>query len=150
MSNHFLGRCAFVVGGGGVPLPPECTNVVILTETIPQIVTGAYYSVTIYVSGTPPFSFLLSGGSLPAGITLNGDTGVISGTTFVEGHYEPEITVTNDCPSSIGRNYSVNSMESPYKVRWGNFTYADSPAPAPTFVDTDFLGGNPDYVARFS
>lgn len=149
MANHFIGRCAFVVGGGGSPLPPECTDVVILTNSLPQVVTNSPYSATVYVSGTPPFTFSLSGGALPSGITLNTGTGVISGTTTDEGSFSPQITVTNECPSEDSKTYSLDAVAIPYRVRWGNFVYADSPAPPPTFVETDFTGGNPDYVDDF-
>jgi hypothetical protein len=45
--------------------------------------------------GTPPYSWAVTGGALPPGITLNGSTGVISGTPTTAGSYSYTITVTD-------------------------------------------------------
>ncbi|WP_415583667.1 putative Ig domain-containing protein, partial [Janthinobacterium lividum] len=44
------------------------------------------YSATLSATGgTAPYTFSVSSGTLPAGLSLNGATGVLSGTTNVAG-----------------------------------------------------------------
>ncbi|MEI8025145.1 MAG: putative Ig domain-containing protein [Pseudomonadota bacterium] len=56
-------------------------NMSITTSTIPIPVAGQNYAVGLAVSGgTSPYTFSVSSGSLPGGLTLNSATGGISGT----------------------------------------------------------------------
>ncbi len=64
----------------GSPIAP-----VITTESLPDAVKGVQYTAQIEATGTAPITFSVSAGSLPAGLTLNGTTGVISGTPTAEG-----------------------------------------------------------------
>ncbi|MBL8211826.1 MAG: putative Ig domain-containing protein [Bryobacterales bacterium] len=59
----------------------------ITTTTLPQASAGASYSATLStVGGTAPITWSLAGGSsLPAGISLNPSTGVLSGTPTTAG-----------------------------------------------------------------
>ncbi len=60
----------------------------IQTASLPDGTAGAAYSQTIRVSnGTPPYTFSVTSGSLPAGLVLNPSTGVISGTATRAGSY---------------------------------------------------------------
>ena len=53
----------------------------LLTTTVPAASVGTPYTATIGASGgVKPYTFSVIAGSLPAGLTLNGSTGVISGT----------------------------------------------------------------------
>ena len=57
-----------------VPLP-------ITTSSLPDASIGVPYSATLQATGgTPPFSWKVVTGSLPAGLTLNKNSGTISGT----------------------------------------------------------------------
>ncbi len=51
------------------------------TTSLPYAQVGVPYSATLEASGgTAPYSFALTGGTLPAGITLNAATGALAGT----------------------------------------------------------------------
>src|SRR6202158_4244491 len=53
----------------------------ITTTSLPDGVVGAAYSATLAASGgTAPYSWTLTSGTLPAGLSLNASTGAVSGT----------------------------------------------------------------------
>jgi hypothetical protein len=58
----------------------------ITTQSLPSAQVGAAYSVTLTATGgTPPYTWSVTAGTLPAGLSLNPATGVISGTPSVSG-----------------------------------------------------------------
>lgn len=68
-------------GGGTVISPPT-----ILSSTLPQASVRTAYSTTLAAGGgKAPYTWSLLQGSLPSGLTLNGATGVISGTPTAPG-----------------------------------------------------------------
>ena len=75
-----LHGCAKVNGeGGSQTLPP--TPLTITVSSLPDGQVGAVYSATLTATGgTLPYSWSVSGGTLPAGLTLNSSTGAITGT----------------------------------------------------------------------
>jgi hypothetical protein len=76
-----------------------CVPVRILSADLPDPSQGIAYTFTILSSGTGPKTWTLASGTLPAGLSLNGSTGVISGTPTVSGPYRFEIAVSNACGS---------------------------------------------------
>jgi hypothetical protein len=56
-------------------------------STLPTGVVGSVYSQTLAASGgRPPYSWSITSGALPVGLSLNTTTGVISGTPSTEGY----------------------------------------------------------------
>jgi hypothetical protein len=72
------------------PTAPTITTTVL--NTITQSVS---FTQSLAVNGTGPFAFSLAAGTLPTGLTLNGGTGVISGTPSASGSYSFTIQATN-------------------------------------------------------
>lgn len=83
----------YVDGAGGFQYPhplvsgtvtPTAPSIAATTPT-PWVVGVSGHSFTITCSGSSPIAFTVSVGTLPAGLSLNGSTGVISGTATATG-----------------------------------------------------------------
>ena len=63
---------------------------------LPSGTAGTAYSANIMASGgSPPATYSFSATGLPAGLTLGGSTGALSGTPTQTGSFNPTFTVTN-------------------------------------------------------
>jgi hypothetical protein len=72
----------------------------IATASLPAGTQGSNYSSTIHISGgTAPFIWSITGGSLPAGLTL-GAAGIISGTPTASGSFTVSVTVKDSASSA--------------------------------------------------
>jgi hypothetical protein len=145
----------------GGPLSPAPVNVI-------------YHSQIPGSGGTPPYSWTISSGSLPLGLTLNTTTGFIDGTPTQNGTYNfsakgtdsssPTQTATaNDfivIRSALGRNDSIatatalgNSQTPP--IVFSISPYIDPVSAATPNPDTDFFklvakGGGMVHVETFA
>ena len=108
---------------------------------------GTAFSQTLKVTGgAPPYRFLLASGSLPPGFALNPDTGLVSGTTSVDGYYEAGIQVTDSQKRSaispvgfaaIGTRPIVMAASLPNATvgqQYEHYLYAAGGKPSPGFV----------------
>jgi len=81
---------------------------------------GSAYSATLSVSGgKSPFTFSISSGSLPPGLTLNTATGLISGTPTTPGTYAFTAKVTDSNGSSDTATCSIAVVGSPINLDCG-------------------------------
>ena len=67
----------------------------ITTDTLPDGKVGEAYSQTLTANGTTPIKWSISGGNLPADLSLNKDTGEISGTPTADGTAKFTVTAEN-------------------------------------------------------
>ncbi|MCL1526428.1 putative Ig domain-containing protein [Xanthomonas nasturtii] len=77
--------------------------------SLPGATAGSAYSQNLTASGgTAPYTFALSAGTLPAGLTLSG-TGVLSGTPTASGSFNFTVTATDSggSPTSGSRAYTL-------------------------------------------
>ncbi len=92
---------------------PGLENVDITTSTIPFGVLGEAYSTTLQASGTRPVTWSVDPRyTLPEGLTLNSETGVLSGTPTVAG-YQPFAIVARN---ALGRANSSDSVYYGFQV----------------------------------
>lgn len=69
---------------------------------------GVPYSSSLIASGgTPPYTFAITSGSLPTGLTLNTSTGVISGTPSAAGTFSYTATVTDSVMATAMASCSI-------------------------------------------
>ena len=95
--------CSIGVGAPNVPVV-NCPSTTVF-------LAGQAYSIQVRVTGgTAPFTYALTAGSLPTGMSLNTSTGVISGTPTVTQTVSYTITVTDangevvptpSCPANV-------------------------------------------------
>jgi len=94
---------------GGAPPPPPPPPLAVSTTTLPQGVVGSGYSVTLQATGgSLPYTWSITSGPLPAGLSLNGATGVISGSPSTAGTYTFTIKVTDGASASATQGLTVD------------------------------------------
>ncbi len=82
--------------------------ITISPATLPASTQGVNYNQTVAASnGTGTKTFSVSSGTLPAGVTLNATTGVLSGTSTAAGTYNFDITATDTVGGTATISYSI-------------------------------------------
>jgi len=106
------------------------SQLLISTTTLPAGIAGLAYSTTLKATGgTPPYTWSITSGTLPPGLSSNGSTGVISGNPTTSGTY--------------GFTLQVQDMSSPPQMASGSFSILINAA-----ITDAALNGN--YVFTFS
>ncbi len=80
-----------------------CSSITLSPSTLAASMVNSAYSQTVSATGgTQPYMFAISSGSLPAGLTLNMDTGLISGrpTATTAASFTIAVTDVNGCSAS--------------------------------------------------
>jgi hypothetical protein len=83
-----------------------------LSITTPQILpvgtVGTLYSQTLAATGgQAPYTWSISGGNLPAGVTLSATTGVLSGTPTIGGNFSVSVQVVDNARLTGSRTFSL-------------------------------------------
>ncbi|HUD40841.1 MAG TPA: IPTL-CTERM sorting domain-containing protein [Dokdonella sp.] len=76
---------------------------------LPDASAGVAYAAALEpaVGGTPPYTYALTGGALPAGLTLGSD-GTIAGTPSEVGEFAFTVTVTDSVSGTATRDYTLS------------------------------------------
>ncbi len=76
--------------------------------SLPGGTVGVVYSQTITgTGGTAPYTYSITSGPLPAGLTLNPNTGVVSGTPTASGSYNLSLTVTDHTSATASNGFTM-------------------------------------------
>jgi hypothetical protein len=87
--------------------------IVISPATLPQGEVGLVYTSTITASGgLAPYTFTVSTGSLPAGVSLSASTGALSGTPTTSGSvtFTVKVADSETIPLTATQSYTVNIL----------------------------------------
>ena len=97
-----------------VTIAPAAVTIVVAPVSLPNGVLGIGYSETITaVGGTGPYTFAATAGPLPAGLSLNAATGVLSGTPTTAGVSNFTITATDTTSAAGNRAYALTITATP-------------------------------------
>ena len=89
------------------PMPPT-----IVAESLPDGMEGEAYSNRLTAKGTAPITWSIVSGVLPEGLSLNEDTGEISGTPAGEGAEVFTVMAVNDLGEDI-KEFSITIAKAP-------------------------------------
>jgi LPXTG-motif cell wall-anchored protein len=138
-----------ITAPSGCPTPgtPSRTTAPTITSGTPTAASaGTPYSFTVTATGTPTPTFTST--PLPAGLTLNATTGVISGTPTKSGSTTFTVTATNGTTPSDTATYTVSVRARAGSPVTGTATPATAAAATGTVTGTDtgselaFTGSN--------
>ncbi len=101
-ANGFTGSRAYALTVAAPALALPAT-------TLPAGTAGTAYSAAINAAtgGTAPYTYALSAGTLPTGISVNSGTGALSGTPTVAGSFSFTLTVTDSAAAQATRAYTL-------------------------------------------
>ena len=117
----------------------------IASATLPSCTVGASCSQTVALNGgTPPYTYVVTAGALPAGLSLNSTTGQIGGTPTASGVASFTIGVTDSNGATASQQYKLTVNPSPAIV-------TASPLPGGTAnagyaLTFQATGGTPPYT----
>jgi hypothetical protein len=135
-------------GNNKVEEVAAATTLPVFTAASPPPATiGTAYSYTFTASGSPSPTFSVTSGTLPAGLTLNTTTGVLSGTPTGSGTFR--VTATNTVGTAVTSSLTITATApatlpvftaaSPPAATIGtaySYTFTASGSPPPTFSVT--------------
>ena len=93
-------------------------SLAVTTASLPSAVLGAAYSVQLAATGgVAPYTWAISAGSLPTGLTLS-STGLLSGTPTASGSFTFTVQVTDSATSQaiakvLGKTTTLGSVANP-------------------------------------
>ena len=107
----------------------------VTTETLPGGTIDAAYSQRLFANGTEPITWRIDSGTLPAGLSLDADTGEISGTPTAVG----TATFTVKAENSVGSDtkelsITIAKPQQYGKVSMDDYVYGEMPS-TPSLTD---------------
>ncbi|HMY74536.1 MAG TPA: putative Ig domain-containing protein, partial [Blastocatellia bacterium] len=125
--------------------------VITLTSSLPGGSVGTSYNQSVAASPAGTYSYSVTAGALPAGLTLSGGTGAITGSPTATGSYSFTITATNGVCSG-SQNYTlpvtITAATSMPNAQAGvAYSYTVTPTPPGTYTFSLLTGSLPSGVS---
>jgi hypothetical protein len=164
-----------VVATGTCPFTIVAAPSVVCSTANSGYVGVAFNSPAMTVSGgTPPYTFVVATGTLPAGLTLNASTGAITGTPTTAGTFTLKVTDKNGvvatgtcpftiiaapplailCPTGAGQVGTAYSSNPPVSGGVGPYTYSLAAGALPTGLTLNptsgLISGTPTVAGAFN
>ena len=99
-------------GGGGLILSQP--RLAVATTTLPPGTVGSSYSATLNASdGTPSYTWSITSGSLPSGLSLDPSTGAITGSPTSSGTQTPTFEVTDSTSRTATATIPISVFAQP-------------------------------------
>lgn len=138
----------YIEGLGNNPVSTVCIPVAYINAATGNLYVGnSSAAVQIVASGSAPITYKRNSGSFPSGMTLNTDTGLISGTPTTAGSYSYQMEVSNACGTDTkDLTTEILADATAFTLRYGNFTFGSYGTAAPTFSAGTFLGLDSRYA----
>ncbi len=94
---------------------PVTENVLTVKDYFSVAITGSPYraSLPTPIGGVAPYSYLITSGSLPGGMSMDPATGVVSGTPAISGVFNVTYTVTDNVGQTASGTLSINANAPP-------------------------------------
>ncbi len=91
------------------------------TLSLPGAAPGNNYSQTVNArGGTPPYLFTVNSGALPPGLSLDPNSGAISGTPTASGSYTFAILLTDHGSQQAQQSFTILVTANPISITTGN------------------------------
>lgn len=124
-----------------------------LVGSVPALIVGDPISTVFTASGGEgPYTYSVSAGSLPAGLSLNSSTGALTGTPATPGAYSFDITATDVRSATASKTYSgaVFGAHKYWRIRVSsNNGYAYANLVELMFDGVRATGGTPVYSTQY-
>jgi len=118
------------------PLGTDDPLFVISTSGLPAASTRTLYSETLQAQGgVEPYSWVISSGTLPIGLTLNSATGEISGTPTEIGDFSFSVILTDANSSETGQVFSLTTRDDRVLELWREVYDSYDASPVDITVD---------------
>lgn len=99
------------------PAPPPLPTLEIMTATLPGvIINNSYNSQLSATGGTTPYTWALTSGALPNGLSLNGTTGAITGTATTTGNFLFTVRVTDAAGHTAQKPLAITINPPPLEI----------------------------------
>lgn len=86
----------------------------ITTTALPSAAVGAAYSATLSAAGTAPYTWVVTQGTLPSGLTLDTSSGTISGTPTAAGTSNITVQVTDNTGAATSAAFTLTVISASF------------------------------------
>jgi len=124
------------------------TVMIITTASLPAGSQGITYLSEIDASGgTPPYTWTMTTGSLPAGLTMQPSSGVISGDPTAQGNFTFTVMARDSSPTQQSQSQSLTlAIGTPGPLAITTSALPDGTLNAPYYARVAAMGGTPPYT----